>query len=314
MPMIGLGTYLMDRQDIPTALSSALELGYRRIDCAPVYFNEDVIGDVLQNQQERGDVNRDELFVVSKLPSPFHRKEHVELALRKTLNDLRLDYLDLYLVHWPIAFRYVDIDPTQRGWENEDIDDSDGGNNVDPTVSLLETWLGMQEMVEKGLTKYIGLSNVPIMLLHELLASPQVTISPFVNQVELHPYLPQDNLVQYCQTRDIAVQAYSPLGTTRYKERDEPNLLTDEPVLQEIASKHGKSVAQVLLKWAVQRNTSINVQSSSATHQRENFEAVADDSWKLNDEDLEKIRKGVNTRHRFFRPEDWWGPMGAVFE
>jgi alcohol dehydrogenase (NADP+) len=221
---------MMDRSTVPAAILSALLVGYRRIDCAPVYFNEDVLGDVLLEAMTDKLVTREDLFVVSKLACPFHRREHVELAVRKTLSDLRLDYLDLYLVHWPVAFYPVaisDLTTTIRGWNNEDIDESDGGKRIDPTVSIHETWQAMETLVDEGLVRHIGVSNFPVALLHELMT--QARILPVVNQCEAHPYLQQTKLVDYCKARGVHFQAYSPLGTPAFKERDEPDVL-DDPV------------------------------------------------------------------------------------
>lgn len=152
---------MLERDQCKTAIRSAIQAGYRRIDCAPVYFNEDAIGDALQELYNEGMIQRKDLFLSSKLASPFHRAEHVELALRKTLTDLRTDYLDLFLIHWPIAFNFVEIDPTRRGYDNEDIDDSNNGDNIDPTVSVKETWSAMEALVSKGLVREIGVSNFP---------------------------------------------------------------------------------------------------------------------------------------------------------
>jgi len=149
---IGLGTFLLGRDQVRSALRSAiLQAGYRRIDCAPVYFNEDVIGDTLQEilQEENTAIRREDLYIVSKLPSPFHTNP--KAAVLKTLSDLRLEYLDLYLIHWPVAFKPVAIpDASIRGWENEDIDDSDGGNNIDLNVSIHDTWRAMEELGRCG--------------------------------------------------------------------------------------------------------------------------------------------------------------------
>jgi diketogulonate reductase-like aldo/keto reductase len=222
MPAVGLGTFLIPADQVGEAVTSAVKVGYRRIDCAPVYFNEAAVGDALHRLVvEDKAIRRNELFVTSKLASPFHRREHVRPALEKTLRDLRLDYLDLFLIHWPIAFTYVPIPPpdSARGWDNEDIDDSDGGNNIDPNVSVHETWRAMEECVHAGLVNRIGVSNFPVALLHELLSTSR--IHPAVNQCEAHPYLPQRRLVQYCQHRGVHFQAYAPLGA-----RDSPGRLT----------------------------------------------------------------------------------------
>ena len=321
---VGLGTYEISPDAVTTAITSALRLGYRRIDCAPVYFNEDKIGDTFSevlgkeggsdsNESKADTILRKDLFVVSKLASPFHRKEHVKIGLRKTLNDLRLDYLDLYLVHWPQAFDFVNIDPEERGYggEAQYIDDSNDGENIDPNVSIHETWTAMEELVDEGLVKYIGVSNFPVSLLHELMAGNH-KISPAVNQVEMHPYLQQSGLLAYCQKRKVHIQAYAPLGSPGYKEEKDPTLLED-PVLQRIAAKHNITVAQLCIVWAIQRGTAVVAKSASPVHQRENWEADPD-SITLSQEELSEI-EGLERGHRFFRPEDWWGSMSMfVFD
>lgn len=332
---IGLGTMDINQDEISNAIISALRLGYRRLDCAPVYFNEDKIGDTLSellgkplmggeetessNTEKANTILREDLFVVSKLASPFHRREHVKIGLRKTLNDLRLDYLDLYLVHWPQAFKFVDIDPDVRGYDGEAqyIDDSNNGANIDPNVSIHETWTAMEELVEEGLVKHIGVSNFPVSLLHELMAGNH-KIPPAVNQVELHPYLQQSKLLAYCQKRKVHVQAYSPLGTAGYKEEKEPTLLEDT-TLQRIAAKHQMTVAQLCLVWAQQRGTSVVVKSASPKRQKENWESLSSgttggNATILSEEELTEIEK-LERGHRFFRPEEWWGDMAmAVFD
>ena len=260
IPSLVLGTMGISQ---PSAIRSAIAAGYRAFDCAPVYFNEMLVGDALAEElQSDSGVRREEFFVTSKLASPFHRSEHVETALRKTLTDLRLNYLDLYLIHWPVAFKYVNINPNIRGWENEDIDDSDDGKNIDPNVSVHETWKAMEELVDKGLFRYIGVSNFPVSILHELLSGCR--IQPAVNQVEVHPYLQQQKLINYCQMRGVRVQAYSPLGTSGYKEKWEPSVV-DDPALHKIAMEKGVTVAQLCLVWAMQRNTVVIAKSSSAS-------------------------------------------------
>ena len=346
---IGLGTMDIQPDNTLTAIESALSLGYRRIDCAPVYFNEDKIGDALSEvlskyeQQEKGIdtkkkeevdtgniIQRKDLFVVSKLASPFHRKKHVKIGLQKTLNDLRLDYLDLYLMHWPQAFKYVDIDPNIRGYDGEagKIDDSNNGENIDPNVSIHETWSAMEELVDEGLVRNIGVSNFPVSLLHELMSGNH-KIQPVVNQVEMHPYLQQSKLLAYCQKRNVHVQAYSPLGSPGYKEDDDPTLL-DDPVLKKIALNHGITVAQVCIGWALQRGTTVVVKSTSPERQRENIKLQLTDSvvsidnsvdenssaagFMFSEEELREIA-GLESGHRLFRPEEWWGDMAmAVFD
>ena len=176
------------------------------------------------------------------------------------------------MIHWPVAFYPVlnELDRNVRGYQSEDIDDSSKGNNIDPSVSIHETWEGMEALVEKGLVRYIGVSNFPVSLLHELMSKSK--IQPVVNQVELHPYLQQPKLLDFCEKKGVALQAYSPLGTPGYKEQGEPSIL-DDPVLGDIALKYDINVAQLCILWALQRGTSVVAKSVSVNHQRENLQA-----------------------------------------
>ena len=312
---IGLGTYGLKPEQVSDAIHSAVQLGYRRIDCAPVYFNEDKIGDALTKElKECGNLSRSDLFIVSKLASPFHRKEHVKIGLQKTLTDLNLDYLDLFLIHWPQAFRFVEIDPNKRGYENEDIDESGGGKLIDPTVSVHETWEAMEELVGLGLVRSLGVSNFPVSLLHELMSKSR--IPPAVNQVESHPYLQQTKLLKYCQARGVHFQAYSPLGSPGYIEDEEPRIL-DDPVLQKIAASHNISVANVCIAWATQRGTSVVVKSAVPERQKENWRTLGSQNnplVTLSEAEMTAIAS-LEKGYRFFRPEDWWGDMAmAVFD
>jgi len=306
MPRIGLGTLGLNPIEAKTTINEALSLGYRLFDCAPVYFNEKDIGDAFH--EATTGVPRSDVFITSKLAGPFHRPEHVEPALRKTLNDLRLGYLDLFLIHWPVAFKYVDFDPSIRGWDNEDIDDSEGGKKIDPTVSLRDTWQAMESLVDKKLVKHIGVANFPVMLLHDLLSYSR--IPPAVNQVEIHPYNQQSKLLDYCKSRNITVQAYSPLGTPGFKESDEPHILSD-PVLIEMAKTKGITVAQLCLQWSLQRGCSVIAKSSNIRHLEENLlvnyknEFVTTDAVRLSSDEMDKIAT-LDRGYRFFRPEEWW--------
>eukprot|EP00590_Aulacoseira_subarctica_P011253 CAMPEP_0172437610 /NCGR_PEP_ID=MMETSP1064-20121228/72342_1 /TAXON_ID=202472 /ORGANISM="Aulacoseira subarctica , Strain CCAP 1002/5" /LENGTH=321 /DNA_ID=CAMNT_0013186101 /DNA_START=60 /DNA_END=1025 /DNA_ORIENTATION=- len=309
---ISFGTYQIPVNLTRSTIEGALKAEYRGIDCAPVYFNEHIIGDVLSEHFSKNILQRKDIFIKSKLPSPFHRKEYVEKALRKTLSDLRTDYLDLYLVHWPVAFYPVEdaLDTSRRGYLDESIDDSNEGRNIDPKVSVHETWEAMEDLVEKGLVRQIGVSNFPVSLLHELMS--KCRIPPIVNQVEMHPYLQQTKLLTYCKKRGIQVEAYSPLGTPGNKEKDDP-MVMDDPVLRAIAKKRNVTVAQVCLAWALQRGTFVVVKSVSFDRQVENLMVQQDGFLTLDGEELAMIAE-LDRGYRFFRPEDWWGYMGmAVF-
>ena len=209
-----------------------------------------------------------------------------------------------------MAFYPVPIDPTQRGWKNEDIDDSNNGQNIDESVSIHEVWKSMEHVYELGLVRSIGVSNMPIMLLHELLS--RARIPPSVNQVELHPYLQQSALIRYCQRRNIHVQAYSPLGTPGYKGSDEPNVL-DDPHLHQLAASHSITPAQLCLLWALQRGTSVVVKSVQEPRLYENFQ-MSSGSIQLTEEEMKTITS-LDRGYRFFRPQDWWGDKAmAVFD
>lgn len=224
-------------------------------------------------------------------------------------------------MHWPVAFFPVAVDLSRRGWANEDIDDSNNGSNIDESVSIHETWSGMEDVVRLGLVRNIGVSNMPVLLLHEVLS--RATIPPAVNQVELHPYLQQQNLLSYCHKRGVHVQGYSPLGTPGYKEAHEPSVLNDV-VLQRLAAKHGVTVAQIALSWALQRGVSVVVKSISPQHLSENLlktattratsETTMLHSILLCDDEMAEIAT-LDRGYRFFRPQDWWGDKAmAVFD
>jgi diketogulonate reductase-like aldo/keto reductase len=218
------------------------------------------------------------------------------------------------LVHWPVSFFPVAIDPSKRGWENEDIDDSNNGLNIDETVSIHDVWNGMEHVLRLGIVRAIGVSNMPLMLLHELLS--RTSTPPSVIQIELHPYLQQTALLKYCRRRKIHVQAYSPLGTPRYKEAHEPHVLND-PTLQRIANSHSISTAQLCILWALQRGTSIVTKSLKEEHLIDNIQLISAEGTPmitLPDEDMDDIAK-LDRGYRFFRPQDWWGEKSmAVFD
>ena len=276
IPALGLGTWKSAKGEVGRAVTDALKIGYRHVDCAPVYMNEAEVGEALERALSEHIVNREDLWITSKLWNNAHAKKHVQPALEKTLRDLRLDYLDLFLIHWPIHFKPGIMFP-----KNPD------DYLLPDAIPLAETWQGMEKLVTKGLCRFIGVCNFHAGRLQDLLNVAK--IQPVMNQIELHPYLQQSAMLEFCKTNDILLTAYSPLGSgdrpAALKRKDEPSLL-GHPDIATIAKKHNCSSAQILLAWALARNTVVIPKSTNPERLAENL-AAADLS--LDEEDLEKI-------------------------
>jgi len=224
----------------------------------------------------------------------------------KTLKDLNVPYLDLWLMHWPVAFLYVPYDKNRRGYDsNYDPNDlsqidlsSNGGSKVDRTVSIRETWEAMEKCVEEGLVKAIGVSNFTCPLIHDLLTYAK--IRPVVNQVESHVYLQQSNLIKYCEEQLIRVEGYSVLGTSEFKKKDDPEVLKD-PLIIKLSEKYGKSPAQICLRWQTQRGVIALAKSVTKERIKENISIF---DFQLSDEDMKEISK-IDRRFHFLNPIDW---------
>ncbi len=247
MPAIGLGTFGSDKysgQQIADAVLDAAELGYRHIDCAAVYGNEDLVGESLE-KIIKGGVAREDLWITSKLWNDKHDEADVIPAFEKSLSDLRLDYLDLYLIHWPFPnFHAPKVDVTSRD------------PHAKPYIheNYMKTWRKLEELVRRGLVRHIGTSNMTIHKLEQVLQDSE--IKPAANEMELHPHFQQPELFNYCVQNDILPIGYSPLGSPSRPERDrtpEDTVDVEDPVIKQIAANHGMSSAAVCIAWAVQR-------------------------------------------------------------
>jgi len=290
---IGLGTWKSDPGKVGEAVKSALKVGYRHIDCAAVYGNEKEVGSALQESFSEFDIKREDVWITSKLWNTAHKSNDVVPALKQTLSDLQLEYLDLYLIHWPIAFK-----PGLEGFPQSD----DDYLSLDE-VPLIETWKAMLETKNEGLIKHAGVSNFSIKKLKDLMS--KTDHAPEMNQIELHPYLQQNDMLDYCNDNNILVTAYSPLGSSDrpdvLKADNEPSLLENE-VINEIANKHDATPAQVLIKWAVERDTIVIPKSTNAGRIEENLKSA---ELSLDNEDMAKI-KSLDIPYRYLD--------GKVFE
>lgn len=286
LPAVGLGLWKVAPSDAPKVVVDAITCGYRHLDSASDYGNEAEVGQGIEAALKQGLCRRDELWVTSKLWNSNHAPEHVRPALERTLRDLRLDYLDLYLIHFPIAQKHV---PTEQRYP--------AGWTYDPAapqpkmelapVPLADTWRAMEEVQRAGLARHIGVSNYGTAMLRDMLS--YAAIRPAVLQVELHPLLTQEKLVRFCRESDIAVTGFSPLGAPSYVPlgmATPGESLLEHAVVQRIAARCRRTPGQVLLRWGVQRGTSVVPKTSRPERLKENlaifdFELAADEMTAL---------------------------------
>ena len=289
MPILGLGTWKSLPEKAGLAVEYALECGYRHIDCAAIYNNEKEIGQSFKRIFAKGNIKREEVFITSKLWNNSHAKDDVPVACKATLDDLQIDFLDLYLMHWGVA--------TPRKLDPQPLDQN--GRLILAKVSIRETWEAMEGLVKKGLVKAIGVSNFTGPMLIDLLS--YASIKPALNQIELHPYNTQVKLLEFCNYQNIAVTAYSPLGSPGNMEPGEPVLLEDKQVVA-IARNYNKSAAQVLIKWAIQRGTVVIPKSTTPERIKGNFEVF---DFELSQQELDQLTK-LDRRLRYNNPAIWW--------
>ena len=269
IPAVGFGTWESPAEEVGAAIEAAIEAGYRHIDCAWIYRNEKAVGAALQRVFARGVVKRGDLFITSKCWNTHKAPADVRAACAYTLECLGLDYLDLYLVHWPVSWHPVPLDGALWGGEPPHAA-ALPGTNFSP-VPLAATWGAMEALVDAGLARHIGVSNFGVQLLADLLTYAR--IRPACNQVELHPYHAQPELLKACGFWGVTVVAYSPLGTTVGWQRGKPNVRED-PVVLRVAQERGESPVQTIIRWHVQRGTSLVPKSLSAAHIQANFLAA----------------------------------------
>jgi diketogulonate reductase-like aldo/keto reductase len=276
MPALGFGTLIPDPIDTKNATRAALETGFRQLDSAERYRTETQVGEAMQEVFKEGKIEREEVFVATKLWNSNHRPERVKPAFEASLKRLQLDYVDLYLIHTPFAFQPGD---------DQDPRDESGQVIYDDGVTLLDTWRALESLVDEGRCKAIGLSDVNVEKAKGIVEAAR--IKPAVIHVESHPYLPEWELLEFCNQNSIVLQAFAALGHS-----SEPRLL-DDPVITSIAKKFNKTPAQVLLAWAVQRGTALLTTSKTPSRIKENFDLST-----LPKDAVEEI-SGIQTRQRF---------------
>jgi diketogulonate reductase-like aldo/keto reductase len=277
IPALGFGTSLSDNSKTRNAVKTAVEVGFRHLDAAERYRNEAEVGAALKELFAAGTVRRDDLFVTTKLWNNNHRPERVRAALQASLNRLGLDAVDLYLVHTPFAFKPGD---------DQDPRDPDGAVVYDDGVTLAETWSAMENLVDEGLTRAIGLSDIDAAGTLKVVETAR--IKPAVVEVESHPYHPQWELHELGKTHGIILLAFASLGHAL-----EPRLL-DDPLIVDMAQRYGKTPAQVLLAWGIQRGSAVLTGSVTPARIRENFDVTA-----LPESAIQEINERLQTRHRF---------------
>jgi diketogulonate reductase-like aldo/keto reductase len=280
IPILGLGTWQSESNTVGQAVEYAItQANYQHIDCASIYGNEKEIGQVFNKVFNQG-INRQDIFITSKLWNNDHHPDRVTEACKETLADLQLEYLDLYLMHWGLPF--------QGKIDNPKFED----------IPIHQTWQAMEKLVKKGLVKSIGVSNFTFPMIFDLLTYAK--IKPVNNQIEIHPYNSQENLVKYCQSKGITITAYSPLGG---KTGHDTIHLLEEETIKDIANKYKKSSAQVLLNWAADRETIVIPKS---THNQRILENSQIFNFNLTKEEIGQINS-LNQNYRTIDPIKFWG-------
>ncbi|KAL0094415.1 NADP-dependent oxidoreductase domain-containing protein [Phycomyces blakesleeanus] len=298
LPVIGYGTFggKNSSEAMYEAAKEALKVGYRFFDTAYSYTTEEALGKAIRES----DVSRKELFVNTKLSQTFHEPKYVRPACERSLSLLGLDYLDMYMVHWPLAWKF-------SGFEFENLRKKDEEGDIKCIdVPLIDTWRGMEQLVKDGLVKNLGISNFTLPMIKELLT--QCNIPPAVHQIEIHPNLLQEDMLAFCKENNILCIASTPLGNPGLFGAGKINPLAEPEVLQ-VAKKYGKTSAQVVLNWGISRGCSVIPKSATPKRIKENFVVFPIDS-----KDVDLISKiGHRNTIRVCDPFDAFGPSNDVF-
>ena len=300
-PKIGLGLWKIDNSECAEVVYKAIEIGYRHLDSACDYGNEAEVGEGIARAIADGLCTREDLWITSKLWNTYHSKEHVKPAAEKTLKDLGIEYLDSYLIHFPIAQPFV---PFETRYPPEWIYDPDVAQPEMETapVPLAETWQAMETLVEQSLVKNIGVCNYNSGLLNDLMS--YAAIKPAELQIESHPYLTQERLIRLAKSYGIAVTTFSPLGALSYFELEMADAIESvitQKIITDTAEKHGKTPAQVVLRWGVQRDCTIIPKSSRVERLKENIEIF---DFALSEQEMADI-SALNQNRRFNDPGDF---------
>lgn len=291
MPTFGLGTWKSAPGEVYKAVKEAIRIGYRHIDCAPIYGNEAEVGQALTECVNEGLVRRDELWITSKVWNNAHASEDVLPAIQKTLTDLQIDYLDLLLIHWPVVIR-KGLTYHESGSDLISLDD----------IPIIETWRQMEVGVDKGLCRNIGVSNFSIVKLEALIEASR--IKPEMNQVELHPYLQQPKMLDFCKDNNLHLTAYAPLGSGDRPDMlktDNQPIILENPTIIEISERLNTTPAQLLISWAMHRGTVVIPKSVNADRLKQNLGSV---ELSLSEDDMEKIAK-LDTHTRYVNGSFW---------
>lgn len=286
MPILGLGTFRSEPNEVYQAVLSAIKIGYRHIDCAAAYGNEKEVGNAIAEAIDQGLVTREELWVTSKLWNASHGEENVIPALNQTLKDLQLDYLDLYLIHWPVALKKGTEMPEKA---SDFIPLSE--------VPLSSTWKGMEAALEQGLAKHIGVSNFNKNHIKEVWDT--AVHKPEMNQVEMHPFLQQEELLGFCTNNEIHLTAYAPLGSL--VDENTTLRLLENDTIKNISNSRNMSPAQVALAYTIQRGIAVIPKSINEARLLQNLETL---NHTLTEEDM-ALLKDLDKGHRFIDGKFW---------